>query len=161
VLFETSSGPILNPRLELKNNVYRRIDSVHGASVVFPIFERIRDDKKVSPQDVRLSQLNEINYNPYGETSAQKSEAAASTPLRREVYRKILGAKLMVQKFLVWKTNKENAGYPAYVLAYTNYSSDRTEPLQSEMRVSNSEVQILGLLDDFMEKNIKKGWEKV
>jgi hypothetical protein len=161
VLFETSSGPILNPRLELKNNVYRRIDSVHGASVVFPIFERIREDKKVSPQDVRLSQLNEINYNPYGEVSGQKSEAAASALLRREVYRKTLGAKLMVQKFLVWKTNKENDGYPAYVLAYTNYSSDRAEPLQSEMRVSNSEVQILGLLDDFMEKNIKKGWEKV
>lgn len=161
VLFETSAGPILNPRLELKNNVYRRIESVHGASVVFPVFGRIRDDKKVSPQDVRLSQLNEINYNPYGEESGAAGQQAASALLKREVYRKTLGAKLMVQKFLVWKTNKEDAGYPAYVLAHTNYSSDRAEPLQSEVRVSGSEPQILALLDDFMEKNIKKGWEKV
>jgi hypothetical protein len=128
--------------------------------VVFPVFERIRDDKKVSPLDVRLSQLNEINYNPHKEEFAKNVEQAESTLLKREVYRKTLGAKLMVQKFLIWKTNKENAGYPAYVLTHVNYSSDRAEPLQSEVRVSGSESQIKALLDDFLEKNIKKGWEK-
>ena len=161
VLFETSAGPILNPRLELKNNVYRRTGSVPGASVVFPVFVRIRDDKTASVQDVRLSQLNEINYNPYAAQQSAAKEAAASTLLRREVYKKTQGGKLMVQKFLVWKTNKEDLAYPSYVLAYTNYSSDRAEPLQSEARVSDSEGQITALLDEFMEKNIKKGWEKV
>jgi hypothetical protein len=160
VLFETSSGPIFNPRLELKNGEYRRTGSVPGVSVVFPIFERIREDKKANPLDVRLAQVNEIVYNPYTEGASTVKEMAKSELLRREVYRKTLGAKLMVQKFLVWKTNKESSGYPAYVLAYTNFSSDRAEPLQSELRVSGSEAQILRLLQDFLDKNIKKGWEK-
>ena len=70
----------------------------------------------------------------------------------------------MVQKFIAWKTNKENdpgAMYPAYVLAYTNYSSDRADALQSEVRVSNNKEQILALYDAFIEKNIKKGWDKI
>jgi hypothetical protein len=71
------------------------------------------------------------------------------------------GAKLMVQKFLAWKTNKEQNGYPAYVFSYTNFSSERAEPLSAEARVSNSREQILQLCDGFIAKNVKKGWEKV
>jgi hypothetical protein len=168
VLFETSSGPILNPRLEIRNNVYHRAGAAAGVSVVFPIFSRFREDKSVTPQDVRFSQVNEIGYNPYAETVKSGGELAKSEPVRREVYKKTLGSKLMVQKFLVWKTNKEKvpgasggAAYPAYVFFYTNFSSERTEPLQSEVRVSGNREQILAVCDEYMDKNIKKGWERV
>jgi hypothetical protein len=166
VLFETSSGPIFNPRLELNGGVYHRAGTVPGVSVVFPIFSRFRDDKKVTPLDVRYAQVNEIVYNPYAENAGKSGDLEKSQLLKRDVYKKILGAKLMVQKFLVWKTNKETSGkngsgYPAYVLSYTNFSSDRTEPLQSDVRVSGSEEQIMALCTEFMDKNIKKGWEKV
>jgi hypothetical protein len=66
----------------------------------------------------------------------------------------------MVQKFLVWKTNKEQHGYPAYVLSYTNFSSERSEPLTLDMRVSNDEQQIMQLYTEFIGKNVKSGWEK-
>ena len=167
VLFETSSGPIFNHRLELKagTQTYHRCGSVPGLSVVFPIFSRFREDKQVNPVDLRLAQVGEINYNPYAEKAAASEELAPSKLIKREVYKKTLGSKLMIQKFLVWKTNKEKAGpgasYPAYVLAYTNFSSDRAEPLQSEARVSESEEQILALCTELMDKNLKKGWERV
>ncbi|MDR2182181.1 MAG: hypothetical protein LBN92_05825 [Treponema sp.] len=161
ILFETSSGPIYNTRLEIKNNEYRRIGSVPGVSLVFPIFNRIRGDKQVNPADVRLSQVNEIIYNPYAGDDKAGRELEPSRLLSREVYRKTLGSKLMVQKFLVWKTNKEQAGYPAFVFSCTNFSSERAEPLQSEVRVSSSEEQIRALCEEYKDKNIKKGWEKV
>ncbi|MDR2471117.1 MAG: hypothetical protein LBD09_03280 [Treponema sp.] len=172
ILFETSSGPILNHRLELKagtpgsqgTQTYHRCGTVPGLSVVFPIFSRFREDKRVNPVDVRLAQADEINYNPYADRAAAPEELAPSKLIKREVYKKNLGAKLMIQKFLVWKTNKEKTGpgasYPAYVLAYTNFSSDRAEPLQSEARVSDSEKQILALCAELMDKNLKKGWER-
>jgi hypothetical protein len=166
VLFETGSGPIFNPRLEIKNNMYHRAGTVAGVSVVFPIFSRFREDKTVNLQDVRLAQVNEIGY-PYAEKTEESAALAPSEMIKREVYKKTLGPKLMVQKFLVWKTNKEKtpaaggAAYPAYVFSYTNFSSDRAEPLQSEVRVSGNRDQILAICEGYMDKNIKKGWERV
>ena len=164
LLFENNSGSqISNPLLELKDKVYTRTGTMPGVSLVHPVISQFRTDKKVNPQDVRLAQINEINYNPYtqSETTGSK-ELAKSKLLERKVYKKTQGSKLMVQKFLVWKTNKEETGtYPAYVLAYTNYSSDRADALQYDIRVSNSEKQIRALYADFMEKNVKKGWDEV
>ena len=164
LLFEGSSGLIFNPRLEFKDNAYHRAGTVAGISMVSPVFSRFREDKAVNTHDVRLAQINEIKISPYGEGEAEEAELAKSELLAREVYKKTQGAKLMVQKFLVWKTNKEKvqgASYPAYVLAYTNFSSDRAEPLQSEVRVSDNREQIMALYAEFVEKNVKKGWEKV
>ena len=50
---------------------------------------------------------------------------------------------------------------PAYVFCYTNYSSDRKEPLNRDVRISNSEDQIKKIYETYIEGNIKKGWEKV
>ena len=44
---------------------------------------------------------------------------------------------------------------------YTNYSPTRKDPLKREVRISNSKKQIVELLNQFIEKNIKKGWSKV
>ncbi|MDR1390362.1 MAG: hypothetical protein LBJ31_10365 [Treponema sp.] len=161
ILFETSSGPIFNTRLEIKNNEYRRTASVPGISMVFPVFSRIRDDKSVNPVDVRLAQVDAIVYNPYVESAGAPAELEKSQLLSREVFKKTLGAKFMVQKFLVWKTNKEGQGYPAFCFSYTNFSSDRTQPLQSEVRVSNSEEQIRAFCEEFKDRNIKKGWTRI
>lgn len=69
----------------------------------------------------------------------------------------------MVQKFLVWKTNKEtlDSRYPAYVMHYTNFSSQRKTPLEREVRISNSEEQIMALVKDFIAANVKSGWNLV
>jgi hypothetical protein len=39
--------------------------------------------------------------------------------------------------------------------------SGRKEPLKKEVRVTNSEEQVLSLFDKSIAKNIKGGWEKM
>ncbi|MDR2688354.1 MAG: hypothetical protein LBB76_01185 [Azoarcus sp.] len=162
VLFETGSGVILNPRLEIREGSYHSLGAVPGVSVVFPIFSRLREDKRANAQDARLAQIGEFMPVPgaEGETPLARGEAPKSETLRREVYKKESGGKLMVQKFLAWKTNKEAHGYPAYVFSYVNFSSERAEPLSVETRISASEARILQILDEFLAKNVKKGWER-
>ncbi|MDR3237153.1 MAG: hypothetical protein LBT84_01485 [Spirochaetia bacterium] len=159
VLFETSQGPIGNAVLEINEGAWRRMGGVNGISVVFPVFSRIRDDKKVSAADVRFAQVNEIGYSPLESKQEIEKDSAPSELLHREVYKKAAGAKLMVQKFLVWKTNKGKSTYPAYVLSYTNFSSDRKDPLQSDVYVSDDREQIMEILEKT--RDIKKGWEQV
>jgi hypothetical protein len=80
--------------------------------------------------------------------------------MKREVYTKTLKGKLMVRKFLMWKTNKENEGseYPSYVVHFTDYSPGRKVPMDREVRISNSEEQINELFEQLKKENIKKGW---
>ena len=163
IIFEGSSGRLFNPHLEYKNGAYSRRGTVPGVSLISPVFSRFREDKKVNDVDIRRSQIDEINANPYEDAKTEDITLSKSELLKREVYKKTLGTKLMVQKFIIWKTNKEKAAgseFPAYVFSYTNFSSDRADVLQNEVRVSDSEEQIFALLGEFVEKNVKKGWEK-
>jgi len=160
VLFETQAGSILNPVLCLENGSYTVKGSVSGISVVFPVFVRFRDDKKAVYEDVRLEQINTFSLMVEGEgESAEKADP--SELRRRDVYRKESGKKLMVQKFMVWKTNKPAPDFPAYVFHYTNFSSDRKEPLQREVVVSDDEAQIMAVCEQSIRENVKKGWNAV
>jgi ATP-dependent DNA ligase len=162
VLFETTSCPIENIVLEYKNNSYSRIGSVEGISFIYPIFVRFREDKKVCPEDVRLSQINSFSAVPQETSVDNETELPKSRLLHREVYCKGTSDKIMVQKFLVWETCKDkNPDYPAFVFHYTNFSSDRKEPLQRNVFISNDREQIMQLTNDAICENIKKGWEKV
>ena len=160
VLFETSSGPLTNPILTIKEGAYAHKANINGISVIYPVFARFREDKKAVYDDVRLSQINAFSYVENIDSDAQVS-GKSSEILRREVYKKLSGTKLMVQKFVVWKTNKPEPDFPAYVFHYTNYSSERNDPLQRDVTISNDEKQIMEIFVKSIEKNIKKGWEPV
>ena len=47
----------------------------------------------------------------------------------------------------------------AYVIQLTDFSENRKDPLQYDMRVSSSKEQILGFFEDWETKYFKKGWE--
>lgn len=161
ILFETSSSFISNPILEIDEKA-KLVSSCRGISFIFPIFVRTREDKKADETDTGIHQITSLFYIPELGACENSIELPKSEILLREVYKKESKGKLMVQKFIVWKTNKEGVeDYPAYVMHYTNFSSDRKEPLQRDIRVSNSKDQIFEIVKQFMEENIKKGWEKV
>ncbi len=161
VLFESTSGTIRNPRLEMVDGGWVRTCEVNGIAIVYPSFVRVRDDKTCDAVGVRFAQIEEFAAAPVPPDATAEADAPASEVLIRTVYTKQLGAKFMVQKFLVWATHKEAQGYPAYVFAYTNFSSDRKDPLQQEVRVSSSREQIMELCNAAFEANIKKGWVEV
>lgn len=163
ILYETPNGPVENTILTFNEDHWEVGNTVTGISFIAPVFERFREDKSVNAIDVRLSQIEDFaSFEPEEIVSTPSGQRAESEMILREVYRKQLGKKSMVQKYIILKTNKEKTGnFPAYVLHYTNYSSDRQEPLQREIRISSSHKQIMELYQKYLEDHIKKGWEKV
>lgn len=164
LLFDTVSGPKQNAVLYIENGEFKLHSYVDGFKFLAPVFERVRDDKKADADDVRISQVEDL-WNRETETVPKKpenTESPKSKLLIREVYKKTSGTKTMVQKYMIWKTNKDNRiDYPAYVLHITNFSTDRKEPLQREVRISDSRRQIFELMEKLLETNIKKGWYMV
>lgn len=163
--YETEAGPKMNTLLEIDNGTYRIAGSVEGVKFIAPVFVRIRDDKKADAGDVRLTQIEHF-ASPYAAAPVAATPPSAELPksklLFRDVYRKTVGEKVMLQKFMVWKTNKEQTGdYPAYVLYVANFSTGRAEKLQRDVDISDSAEQIRAMLKAKIEKNIKSGWVKV
>lgn len=157
----TQGEPKKSMLLEYDPSVgYKVFANVASASAHNPTFERIREDKSCNPVDIRISQVTDICpfsvVKPLVLSGFPKSEM-----LLRRVFTKGAGEKLMVQKYVVWKTNKEDTGlFPAYVFHYTDFSCSRKDPLKRDLRVSSSKEQIMELCDTFIAENVKKGWEE-
>lgn len=141
---------------------YRVVRRMPLATAIFPQFVRLREDKQVHPEDVSATQVSDRVEVAMIDTDASSFRLPRAEVVKREVFTKVLKGETMVRKFVVLKTNKENAteDYPAYVLHYTDYSPNRKEPLQREVTVSNSEDQITALLLACKQANIKKGWKE-
>lgn len=131
-----------------------------GVSALGITLERERTDKQPTESDVRISQLTDIC--PFEELDGGSAQLEKSELLERHVYKKVSGAKVMLHKFLLWKTNKEQSGrYPAYIIYHTDFSSSRKELIKRDMLYSNDEQQIRDLLAAEIADNIKKGWEEI
>lgn len=106
LLVESAAGERKqNPLTAWDGNDYRPLQPCNGVSMLHATFERVRDDKPVDAVSTGISQLTRL----IGETveSAVASRIQpTSTLLRREVYTKGDGNKLMIQKYLVWKTKQ-------------------------------------------------------
>jgi len=134
---------------------------VPGVSAHSPVFERFRDDKSCNSTDIRIYQLTDLC--PFAEGKVvSMANLPKSELLVRRLFTKGEGAKLMIQKYVIWKTNKEQSGiFPAYVLHYTDFSVGRKEQLKRDIRISNTKEQLLVLLDEMIAANVKKGWSEV
>ena len=163
VNFEKPDSKPQNNILHIVDGTYKLHSTVDGISLVAPIFEKFRDDKKADETDVRLTQVENFNYQDKKEVQVHDvTELPKSEIISREVYKKEQGDKVMVQKYVVWKTNKEETGYfSSYVLYYANFSSQRQDPLQREIKISESLDQINELKKQAIEENVKSGWVKV
>ena len=143
-------------------NQFKVIRRLPLVSVISPQFLRIREDKTVANiADTRIQQIDDIVPVPLANADTNELTLPKSTLMQREVYVKTLRGEQLVRKFLMWKTNKESESenYPAFVAYHSDYSPSRKVPLTREVRVSNSETQILALWHELKEENIKKGWE--
>ena len=143
-------------------NEYKVVRRMPLATAISPQYIRRRDDKKVTPNDIRIAQVSDLVEVSLVEADAKSFTLPKAELVKREVFTKVLKGETMVRKFVVLKTNKEQAAdeFPSYVVHYTDYSPNRKEPLQREVAVSSSEEQIQALFLALKQEKIKKGWKE-
>jgi hypothetical protein len=149
----------MNPLLRYdESQGWLREGMTPGVKALSVTIERERTDKVPSETDIRISQLTDIC--PFEEEGAPV-KLERSTLLERRVFKKETGGKIMLHKFLLWKTNKEQSGlYPAYVFFHTDFSSGRKEMIKRDMAYSSDEAQIREIFTAEIAANVKKGWEE-
>ena len=76
--------------------------------------------------------------------------------IQRQVYRKGDA----VRKLVVTERAADDETIP-YVVYFTDYSSGRKDPLKVTTQYAFTKERKGALVDNLLEKNIKKGWEEV
>ncbi len=131
-------------------------------SIISPQFVRLRDDKRASLADIHIRQIDGIVPIPDVDVRVDDIQLPKSEMVERVVYTKSQGDKMMVRKFLLWKTNKEaSRDFLPFVVYYTDFSSGRAEPIARNIQPANTVEQANAMFAEMIEKSIKKGWEKV
>ncbi len=154
--------PIKKMVLEWGGEKYQSLTRMPLASVISPQFLRIRDDKEANVEDVSIRQLEAfINVEEAGKP-AREELAPESELIERVVYTKVMKGQRMVRKLLLWKTNKENTdNFPGYVVYLTDFSPNRQNPLEREIRVARTEKIARKWFQQLADENFVGGWEKV
>lgn len=163
LISESSKGdPINKMVLDWDGNAYSALSRMPLASVISPQFVRIRDDKEANLQDVNIRQVSELVEVPDTDRSAHETAATPSQVLERVVYTKIMKGQQMVRKLVLWKTNKvDTMEFPGYVVYLTDFSPNRQNPLERDMRISNNERSARDMFAKLAEENFLGGWERV
>ena len=154
-------GPVNRMVLDWDGKKYKALSRMPLVSVISPQYIAIRDDKEAVVDDVNIRQVNDLVKVPEIEKSAHLEEAEPSKVLERTVYTKTMKGNKMVRKLLLWKTNKENQpDFPAYVVYLTDFSPNRQNPLERDVKVASTEKDARQLFDALAKKNFIGGWEK-
>jgi hypothetical protein len=161
---EDSGGEsILRMVLEYGDRGWTTVRELPGASILHPVFVRVRDDKSVNATDVRVAQVLERCLVEGLGKKAERVVLPPSEIVRREVYGKAAKGQQSVRKLVVWRTNKHEVdrSYPAFVVHFTDYSPGRKDPLQREVRVAPSLDEAKRIADEIVAENVKKGWDRL
>lgn len=154
-------GPVNRMVLNWTGEKYEAMSRMPLVSVISPQYIRERDDKEAGAEDTSIRQISSLAAVPDAEKSADSDEKKPSELLERRVYTKIMRDNLMVRKLLIWKTNKEDSpDFPAYVVYLTDFSPNRKNPLERDIKVSNSKTVAYRLFEEMATANFIGGWEK-
>lgn len=130
-------------------------------SIISPQFVRLREDKRASLADINIRQIDSIVPVPDVDVKVEDIQLPKSELVERVVYTKKQGDKMMVRKFILWKTNKEaSREFLPFVVYYTDFSSGRAEPIARNITPANTIEQANAFFADMVDKNVKKGWER-
>ena len=155
-------GPVNRMVLKWDGKRYNALSRMPLVSVISPQFVRIRDDKEAAIDDANIRQVTEMVPVIGTDKSAEDTTSAPSQIMEREVYTKQMKGNLMVRKLLMWKTNKdEKPEFPAYVVYLTDFSPNRADPLQREIRIAETESAARKQYERMAAENFIGGWEKV
>jgi hypothetical protein len=154
-------GPVNRMVLKWDGKRYTALSRMPLVSVISPQFVRIRDDKDAVVEDVNIHQLTDIANVIEADKPAEDPAGEPSQIIERQVYTKEMKGNLMVRKLLLWKTNKEDRPeFPAYVVYLTDFSPNRQEPLQRDIRIASTESAARAHFDRMASANFIGGWNK-
>lgn len=156
----TKGGTIDKMVLQYKQgwNPVRRLPIV---SIISPQFVRLRPDKRVAVEDAGLDQVSRIVEVPKTALSAADLDLPRSKPLKRSVYAKHMSGGTMVRKVMLWRTQKEEAAFPAFVAYLTDFSPNRVQLLRRELRIAHTHAQAIQEFEALETGALKTGWELV
>lgn len=164
IISRTSRGNPIDKMVLAWNADDKRWEGVRRlplCSILSPQFVRLRDDKQANADDVRLEQLSSIRDISDIDRVAAEKTLPASEIIHRVVATKTMRDALMVRKIVAIKTNKTDASkdFPAFVLHVTDFSPNRKEKLQVDVKVTEDADQIESLFDAAKSEYFKKGWK--
>ena len=147
-----------------EKNGYSALGTLPIVSLIHPILVRERDDKEVDQQSVGLDQV--YQHVPFAGRDAKASakDLSRSEVLDRRVWSKEMrGGGTGVRKYVAFKTNKsdEDPNYAPFVAFFTDFSPNRKDPLKTDLRVASDKDGIEAVVAEWVEGNIKRGWEEV
>jgi ATP dependent DNA ligase C terminal region len=156
----TRGGPIERMVLGWDGGSWRIVRRLPLCALIGPSFVRRREDKKVAPSDLRLAQVTDFVDVPLADRDARTMTLPRSELLRREVWTKVMRGQTMVRKLLLWKTNKdrESDDFPAFVLYLTDYSPNRKDSLEREIRIGRTLEEMEGHWAALAKEKIVGGW---
>jgi ATP-dependent DNA ligase len=155
-------GPVNKMVLEFDGKQYNALSRMPLVSVISPQFVRYRDDKEANVEDTNIRQISDLTAIADVDKPARDTELTPSKLLERTVYTKTMRGNRMVRKLLLWKTNKdEGPDFPGYVVYLTDFSPNRMNPLERDIRIAQSERSARAMFQDLAKKNFVGGWEKV
>ncbi len=158
----TKGGPVNRMVLEWTGEKYSALSRMPLVSVISPLFVRERDDKEASAEDTNIRQVAELVPVEESSKSADPNKKVPSEILARTVYTKTMKDNLMVRKLMMWKTNKEDdPDFPGFVVYFTDFSPNRKNQLERDLKVANKKSAAQRLFDDMAAKNFIGGWTKV
>mgnify|MGYP001175597761 CR=1 FL=1 len=154
-------GPVKRMVLDWDGKRYSAVTRMPLVSVISPQYIRMRDDKEAVVDDVNIRQVSELVQVPEADKSAHADDDPASQLLYRDVYTKMMKGKKMVRKLLMWKTNKKDrSDFPGFVVYLTDFSPNRQNPLERDIKIANDEKTAKKLYDQLAAKNFISGWDK-
>lgn len=149
------------------DGAWAQVRPVPSPSLIHPVFQRERPDKRVDAADVGLDQLRQVisfdeDMAPPTRPATSQSNLPASRVIDRRAWKKVTKGQMAVRKYVAWATNKRELDptWPAFVCCFTDYSPGRKEPLQRELRVASTEAKLREHIAAWEADNIKRGWDE-
>jgi AAA+ superfamily predicted ATPase len=126
------------------------------------VFLRVRPDKAMTPQTVRWSQVTDIV--PVAALPPAPDDLPPAEIVRRLVYTKaVRGGGVAVRKVVLLAPQPlaVAAGYPPYLIATTDYSPDRQDPLRTGLLVAGTRDAAHQQVEAWLATHTGRGWRCV
>ncbi len=159
----SDSTPVTHMAFCMQADQLEPLHLTPSVSILNANLSEIRHDKQPTSADCGVQQIERVGFfikDIKTDVKKQISMMQESSVIEREVYTKSGKNGTAVKKFIILETHKEKFGYPKYLFYFLDLSESRAEPLKRDVRPFSDIKLGKKIMQDYLDKNIKKGWGK-